>query len=314
MITKCPKETHGRGLTYVDNPSTRPGHQLLSRSQHIALLGAILIALSLAGYGAVGSYKTISALAANAGVPLPALVPIGIDGGLVGVVILDLILAWTGDPVGWLRQLARLLTFGTVAANVSAGWPTPIAVLLHAAAPLMLLVMVEAGRTVLLRRAGLAAGTMRDRIPVTRWVMAPCHTCLLWRRMVMWQLTDYHTALAAEAQLRRARTRLRMHFGRHWRRTAPADLVWMLDIAPFADEACARVDALTTTNAPRAVRSEVQERHQLLDEAIEINKRHQKEHGRPASAETVRKELRVGAHRARQLVRTVRAVDNAESP
>jgi hypothetical protein len=41
-----------------------------------------------------------------------------------------------------------------VAANTVAGWPDPVAVGLHAAAPVTLLAMIEAGRTVLLRRIG----------------------------------------------------------------------------------------------------------------------------------------------------------------
>jgi len=288
----------------VDHPRT-PLRQRVGRSQRTALIGAVLIALGLAGYGAVGSYQTITALAAKAGLPLPNLVPIGIDGGLVGVVVLDLILAWTGDPVGWLRHLARLLTVGTVAANISAGWPAPIAIGLHAAAPLMLLAMVEAGRTVLLRRAGLAAGTLRDRIPVTRWILAPWRTCVLWRRMVLWQLTNYPDALATEARLQRARILLRTQYGRRWRHTAPPELVWMLDAAPFTDEACTRVDNLTS--GPPRIASKGQP--ELLNAAVTINERHWVDHGRPVSAETVRRELRVGSRTARQLTRAVRARD-----
>jgi hypothetical protein len=66
----------------------------LTSGQQLALTGAIGLALALATYGAVGSHTTISTKAA----------------------------------VGWLRQLARLLTIGTVAANISAGWSNPIAV------------------------------------------------------------------------------------------------------------------------------------------------------------------------------------------
>lgn len=188
----------------------------LSGGQRLALAATITMALVLAAYGAIGSYTTISTLAATFHVPFPYLVPIGIDGGLIGVIVLDLVLAWTGHPLAWLRQLARLLTMGTVAANVSAGWPNPIAVSLHAGAPLMLLAMVEAGRAVLLRRAGLVTGLARDRIPFGRWILSPWRTWLLWRRMILWQITDYHDALDTEAQIRRARTLLQIHYGRDW--------------------------------------------------------------------------------------------------
>jgi hypothetical protein len=73
---------------------------------------------------------------------------VGIDGGLIGVVLLDLVLTW----IGWLRQFVRVLTVGTVAA--AAGSPDLVSAALHVAAPLMLLTMVEAGRTVLVRQSG----------------------------------------------------------------------------------------------------------------------------------------------------------------
>jgi hypothetical protein len=104
--------------------------------------------------------------------------------------VLEIVLTWLGQSLGWLRQLGRLLTVGTIAANAAAGWPDAIAVGLHVAAPVMLLAMLEAGRAVLLRRIGIAAGTARDRIPCARWLLAPWRTWLVWRRMVLWQITS----------------------------------------------------------------------------------------------------------------------------
>ncbi|MFC0105468.1 DUF2637 domain-containing protein [Kibdelosporangium aridum] len=288
----------------------------LTIGQRFALGGAIMMALALAAYGAVGSYKTVSDTATALGVPFPHLVPIGIDGGLVGVVTLDLVLAWTGHPIAWLRQLARLLTLGTVAANVSAGWPDPIAVGLHAAAPVMLLAMVEAGRSVLLRRAGLAAGTVRDRIPIGRWLLSPWRTWLLWRRMVLWQIADYHEALHMEAAIRRARTQLQIQFGPAWKREAPSDLVWMLNVAPYAREACDRVNNLANQThpqptTPHAPAQPTNDSDKQLDEVIKINEQHWATRNRPVSADTVREQLRIGAARARELTRTVRAMDKA---
>lgn len=70
-----------------------------------------------------GSYQTVSGLAKRREIPLAWLVPVGIDGGLIGVVVLDLVLSWIGQPIGWLRQFVQVLTVGTVAANAAAGWP-----------------------------------------------------------------------------------------------------------------------------------------------------------------------------------------------
>ncbi len=63
--------------------------------------------------------------------------------------------------------------------------------------------------------------------------------------MVLWQTVSYRTALDNEARLRQTHTRLRMQFGRRWKRKAPADLVWMLNTAQYVEEAHARVQAMT---------------------------------------------------------------------
>lgn len=151
----------------VDSP--RPSRPVadrvhrLSRGQMWAVGAAVTLGLTVAEYGFAGSYLTISTLAAQHELPLPELVPAGIDGGLVAVVVLDLVLAWTGRSVGWLRQLVRLLSMGTIAANVVGGWPDPVAVGMHVAAPMMVLAMVEAGRTVLLRFQQEVLAAMRER-------------------------------------------------------------------------------------------------------------------------------------------------------
>jgi hypothetical protein len=84
---------------------------------------------------------------------------------------------------------------------------------------------------------------VRDAIPWVRWTLAPWRTCLLWRRMVLLQITSYRQALDAELELRRAVGLLRARYGLRWRRRAPADVVWMLRAGVHADEACARVFA-----------------------------------------------------------------------
>jgi hypothetical protein len=104
----------------------------------------------------------------------------------------------------------------------------------------MLLAMVEAGRTVLLRRMGQAKGVLRDSIPSARRVLAPWRTWLLWRRIVLWQITSYRTAVDLELEVQRAVARLRTHYGRRWRRQAPGDLVWMLRTGIAVSETCAR--------------------------------------------------------------------------
>ncbi len=95
----------------------------LSRGQTAAVMLSVCLGVVVAGYGMVGSYVAVSELAARHDVPLAGWVPAGLDGGLVAVVVLDLALTWIGTPVGWLRQLVRVLSAGTVVANAVAGWP-----------------------------------------------------------------------------------------------------------------------------------------------------------------------------------------------
>jgi len=181
----------------------------LSRGQRAAVGVSVALGLGLAAYGVAGSYQTLSGLAKRTGVPLAPLVPVGIDGGLIGVVVLDLVLSWIGQPISWLRQFVRILTVGTVAASAAAGWPDLVSAGLNVAAPLMLLAMVEAGRTVLLRRINSPDGRTRDPIPVARWVLAPWPTWLMWRRMVMWRIPGFPDALEAEQERHVAESQLR---------------------------------------------------------------------------------------------------------
>jgi hypothetical protein len=320
----------------------------LGRGQIAAVMLSVGLGVVVAGYGLVGSYVAVSELADRHDVPLAGWVPAGLDGGLVAVVVLDLVLTWIGTPVGWLRQLVRVLSTGTVVANAVAGWPDPVAIGLHVAAPLILLAMIEAGRTVLLRRIGETHGTRREPIPLIRWVLAPWRTLLLWRRMALWQITSYRTAIDTELQLRRAMTLLRVHYGHRWRRRAPTDLVWMLRTGVDVGEACERVQALVdidgcvvpaemislgaatqselgvsesrptcmSASDSSSVRAEalplhVDDVHDRLDEALQLNRRYWMETGRPISAETLRQRLHISANASRDLTRAVRATDRA---
>jgi hypothetical protein len=203
----------------------------------------VLTTLALAAYGAAGSYVSVRDLAAAHQVPLPALVPAGIDGGLLGTVALDIVLTWIGYPLTWMRAVARMFVAGTIAANVLAGWPDPVSAGLHAAAPLLILMFVEAARSVLLRAGSDAM--RREPIPAARWVMAPWPTFVLWRRMVLWRINSYADAVDMELSRRQAIIRLTARYGLDWTSAAPDDLVWMLRNGVRLAEACARAAEIT---------------------------------------------------------------------
>lgn len=208
------------------------------------LIGAI--ALALAAYAAAASYESVSHLAASRDVPLPWLNPIGIDGGLAGVILFSIALIWIRKPIGWLRFTARLFAAGTIAANLAAGWPDPVSMGLRAAAPVLFVVLVEATYTLLVHRDDERA----DRIPRARWILAPLPTFRMWRRMKLWEIRSYPQALDMELSRRQAIMKLSALYEDGWREGAPDDLVWMLTEGVRMDEALARVAELTKPPEP----------------------------------------------------------------
>jgi hypothetical protein len=272
----------------------------LTATQRWAIAGVALAAACLLSYGAAGSYASVTHLAAAHHVPLPRLVPVGIDGGLAGTVLLDIVLTWSGYPVWWLRWLARLLTLGTIAANAAAGWPDPVATGLHLAAPVMILAVVEATRSVLLRRPA-ATGPRREPIPLARWFLAPWPTWKLWRRMVLWQVTSYQAALDTEQRRLRARYRLRHLFGQDWHRHVPDDLAWMLRDGVLLEEAFGLVTEMTGGAARSERSAEGAGPAARSDEEIAADMRARWPTARP-SRESVRMTYRIGSGRARRLL------------
>jgi len=232
-----------------------------------ALAGLILvIAVGLAAYAAAASYDTVSTQAAAHDVSLPRLNPVGIDGGLFGIIILDITLTWTGYPIWWLRLAARVFAAGTVAANASAGWPDPVGVGLRIAAPALFILITEAGRTLLLRqrhaaergRRAAAAEARRakreerrgDRIPLMRWVLDFRGTLAIWKRMQLWREPSYAKAVSMELERLAAIEKLAMTYGGEWRQKAPTDLVWMLTAGVRMSEALGRVAELVKPETP----------------------------------------------------------------
>lgn len=237
--------------------SSAPGGSRLSGLQKCALAATIILALALFVYAAAGSYQSVSGLAATHHVPLPGWVPLGIDGSLILALLADIVLTWIGHPIWWLRAATRGFVAGSVAANAAAGWPDPVAVFLHCFAPIIVLLVTEAGRIPMLRshravRRRKRAEDGHDPIPLARWLAAPASTLVMWRRMALWGVRSYTQAVTAEVTRRKAIVQLRVHYGRRWRKHAPGDLVWLLRTGNRLEEACARVAAITEPEAGTA--------------------------------------------------------------
>ncbi|MGW3635546.1 DUF2637 domain-containing protein, partial [Streptomyces sp. NPDC005122] len=212
-------------------------------------------ALVIAGIGFAGSYAAVRELALKKGFGNFAYVfPIGIDAGICVLLALDLLLTWIRIPFPLLRQTAWLLTIATIAFNGAAAWPDPLGVGMHAVIPVLFVVSVEAARHAIGRIADITADKHMEGVRLTRWMLSPLPTFLLWRRMKLWELRSYEQVIKLEQDRLVYQARLHSRYGRAWRRKAPVESLMPLRLArygvPLADTAPSGLAAAGIEPAP----------------------------------------------------------------
>ncbi|AOR32816.1 hypothetical protein BFF78_18660 [Streptomyces fodineus] len=202
---------------------------------HRVLIGVVVTgALIIAGIGFAGSYAAVRELAIKKGFGNFSYVfPVGIDAGICVLLALDLLLTWIRIPFPLLRQTAWLLTAATIAFNGAAAWPDPLGVGMHAVIPILFVVAVEAARHAIGRIADITADKHMEGVRLTRWVLSPVPTFLLWRRMKLWELRSYEQVIKLEQERLVYQARLRSRFGRAWRRKAPVESLMPLRLARY---------------------------------------------------------------------------------
>ncbi|MBY8889485.1 DUF2637 domain-containing protein, partial [Streptomyces sp. PTM05] len=131
-----------------------------------------------------------------------------------------LLLTWIRMPFPLLRQTAWLLTVATVVFNAASA-SDPLGMGMHAVIPVLFVVTVEAARHAVGRIADITADKHMEGVRLTRWLLAPVPTFLLWRRMKLWELRSYDQVIKLEQERLVYQARLRSRFGRAWRRKAP---------------------------------------------------------------------------------------------
>ncbi|MFF3452018.1 DUF2637 domain-containing protein [Streptomyces sp. NPDC002667] len=202
---------------------------------HKILIGVVVAgALVIAGIGFAGSYAAVRELALKKGFGNFSYVfPIGIDAGIGVLLALDLLLTWIRIPFPMLRQTAWLLTVATIAFNGAAAWPDPLGVGMHAVIPVLFVVSVEAARHAVGRIADITADKHMEGVRLTRWLLSPIPTFLLWRRMKLWELRSYEQVIKLEQDRLVYQARLHSRFGRAWRRKAPVESLMPLRLARY---------------------------------------------------------------------------------
>lgn len=185
------------------------------------LLGVVVPAGGdVGGLGLAASFDSVSSAAGEWGFSEPWMLPIGIDLAIPVFTASNLLLIRLGMPLAWVRFVPWGLTLVTCWLNIAAGAAVSAKVA-HGAMPLLWVVLSEIAAHVYAVRIGVATGARMERIRRSRWLFASLTTLLLWRRMVLWETTDYREALALERQRLLVRAELRESYGRSWRRKAP---------------------------------------------------------------------------------------------
>ncbi|MGW0163885.1 DUF2637 domain-containing protein [Streptomyces sp. NPDC003343] len=180
-------------------------------------------ALAAAGVGALGlisSFDAVSLAAAGWGFGEPWMLPVGIDTAIPVFTVANLLLIRMDMALAWVRFVPWVLTLVTCGLNVAAGngmW----AKVAHGTMPLLWVVFSEIGAHIYAVRIGAATGRRMEKIRFSRWLLAPLSTFALWRRMTLWEVTSYSTALGMERERLLARADLYERYGRGWRRKTP---------------------------------------------------------------------------------------------
>ncbi|NUR01343.1 MAG: DUF2637 domain-containing protein [Streptomyces sp.] len=225
-------------------PTPNGGFQVTALQRKI-IAGVTVGAAAIAGIGFLGSYTAVRRLAEAKGFGAFAVVfPIGVDAGILVLLALDLLLTWLRMPLGILRHTAWLLTTATIAFNGAAAWPDPVGTGMHAVIPVLFVVVIEAARHAVGKTADIIAGRRMESVRVSRWLLDPVATFLLWRRMKLWELRSYEQVIALERQRMVERARLRARYGRRWRREAPIEAVLALRLTRYGRPVGAPVESV----------------------------------------------------------------------
>lgn len=224
-----------------------------------ALVADNPLLLGVAGIGFSVSFQTIAREATAHHLPgWPVLYPLGIDVGILSLILeaRKLVAIKRSDLVP--RVLAWLLTAFTIYANVHGSPPHDwLGRGLHAVMPCLWVVFLE-----LTRRRQLAdvrKASKADPIPLARWLFSPWRTLRLKRRMVLHEVTSYHLAAALELARLHMLGLARAHFGRRWHGQAPVLLRTRIRSGHLGDDVALAVAEAVTAGRSGGWESAVRE-------------------------------------------------------
>lgn len=202
--------------TQTRPPSWRDGKSgplagLLYLSLAVALIGAAAFALSF-----IGVYQAALPIFGGAAWAIPLLGDLAI--GVFTAFSIGAEISGLSSPTA--RWASRLLIGFTIYANVAHA-PGIYARVLHAAPPVIWVLIVTTFEHMVRRMVGLNSPTRIEGLRKSLWLLRPFGTWRVWRQMRIHQIGTYTEALDRDAARAAVVGRLRLHHGRMWRGKAP---------------------------------------------------------------------------------------------
>lgn len=202
--------TEARTLSWRDG-RTGPVAGLMYLSYAVALIGAAAFALSFIGVNqAARPYFGAVAWI------IPLLGDLAI--GVFTAFSIAAELAGLSSPTA--RWSSRLLIGFTIFANV-AHEPGIYGRVLHAAPPVIWVLIVTTFEHLVRRKVGLNSPTRIEGLRKSLWLLRPIGTWRIWRRMRVEAIPTYREALDRDAARAAIVGRFRVNHGRMWRQKAP---------------------------------------------------------------------------------------------
>jgi hypothetical protein len=284
----------------------------------VAIVGPLVCALGV--LGGIGSFATVRHLATPWFGGQAWIVPVGVDVGILALLAWDLLAEYLGLSWPLLRWAAWTFIATTVYLNIAAAHGNVTASIMHAAMPVLFVTVVEGIRHLIRQCTGMVTGTRIERIPVSRWLLAPRTSFLLVRRMVLWHVTSYRDGLQLEFQRSVQVAQLQERYGRwlwRWRaplpdrlalRLTPAEAVLSLsgssaatpeqlaDIPDRPDDLLAQLPRRCLVELPKPTATPLSDSDERLINAATVILREASGQGKAISQAALARKLRADGH------------------
>ena len=250
-----PQQAAGTEAGAASVPSAASAVRVELAGWEIGMLGLVLLlGMTMAGIGLASSYKAVAQKAkVDWGWAEHAwMLPVAVDVSIIAYGLGHLLLIRFERPAAWVRLLPVGLTALTIWLNWNSGDNIGGKVS-HAGVVIVWVGFTEYVAHLYGAHIARLKGTVRDTVPVRRWILQPYGTAVITRQMALWELT-YSQALELHRQRKVYVKRLTQRHGKKWRTEASADELLPVGLARWGITVDEALDRPALEDAADAVR------------------------------------------------------------